>query len=145
MFKMNKKMEYALISLKYMSQKSPGQLTSAKEISSSFNIPFDPTARVLQIMTQHELLRAVQGVHGGYQILKDLSKISLGDLNNIIIGPIRITTCSCGENKCKINGHCDMVKSMNKLNLRLQELFDTIKLQDFFELEKPKKHQLAKK
>ena len=58
MFKINRKLEYALISLRHMSTKSPGQLTSAKEICDIYHTPFDPTSRVLQIMAQHEIVRA---------------------------------------------------------------------------------------
>jgi len=76
MFKINRKIEYALIALKYMSVKHPGQLTSAKEICDVYGTPFDPTSRVLQIMvpalielderTIHRwltLLRFVSGSH----------------------------------------------------------------------------------
>src|ERR1044072_7238661 len=66
MFKINRKLEYALFSLRYMSAKAPGQLTSAKEICDIYHTPFDPTSRVLQIMAQHGILRAEQGAHGGY-------------------------------------------------------------------------------
>ncbi len=65
MFKINRKIEYALIALKYMSHKAPGQITSAKEICDMYNTPFDPTSRVLQIMAQHGIVQAEQGAKGG--------------------------------------------------------------------------------
>ena len=73
-----------------MSNKAQGQLTSAKELCEIYSTPFDPTSRVLQIMTQKEILNAVQGAHGGYQIIGDLSRISLRTLSDMIAGPIRL-------------------------------------------------------
>ncbi|HQO58932.1 MAG TPA: Rrf2 family transcriptional regulator [Candidatus Omnitrophota bacterium] len=132
MFKINKKIEYALISLNYMRGKKEGQLTSAKEISSLFHIPFAPTARVLQIMAQNGILQASQGVHGGYRLKKNLGKVSLGDLNNIIAGPIQIASCSKHTGVCELTSLCTMTSSMNTLNRKLQNLFNTVILEDFF-------------
>ena len=137
MFKMNRRMEYALIALKYMSRKAPGQLTSAKEICDTYHTPFDPTSRVLQIMTQHGILRAAQGVHGGYQITRDLSRVSLGDLTAIITGPITIATCIHGdaaECHCGLTDSCTVIKSMARLNQQIKDLFDTVKLDAFLEV-----------
>ncbi|MBN1870495.1 MAG: Rrf2 family transcriptional regulator [Candidatus Omnitrophica bacterium] len=127
MFKINKKIGYALIALKHMSQKNPGQLTSAKEICEMYNIPFDPTSRVLQIMTQKGILHAEQGAKGGYQIIKDLCKISTRELSEMIIGPIKITNCAHDDfSKCSISSKCLISKSMVNLNDSIKNLFSTI-------------------
>ena len=134
MFKINRRIEYALIALKHMSRKAPGQLTSAKEICDLYHTPFDPTSRVLQMMAQHAILRAEQGVHGGYQILKDLSKITLGDLSDVIVGPIKITDCFYGDySHCGLTNSCNVIAPMLNLNERISQLFHTIKASDLIE------------
>lgn len=134
MLKINRKLEYALIALKYMSRKAPGQLTSAKEICDIYHTPFDPTSRVLQIMTQHEILRAEQGAHGGYQILKDLSKVTVGDLSDIIIGPIKIANCFHGNySHCELSTSCSVIGPMLNLNEKISMLFHTIKVSEMIE------------
>lgn len=134
MFKINRKLEYALISLRHMSAKDPGQLTSAKEVCDIYHMPFDPTSRVLQIMAQHEIVRAEQGAHGGYQILKDLSKITLFDLIQIIEGPIQITNCFHGNySHCDMTAHCNVISPMLNLNERIAALFRTINVQDLIQ------------
>lgn len=127
MFKINRKLEYALIALRHMSFKAPGQLTSAKEICDIYHTPFDPTSRVLQIMASHEVVRAEQGAHGGYQILKDLTKVSLGDLTQMIEGPIQIVNCFHGNYAhCDITSSCNVISPMLNLNERIAGLFKTI-------------------
>ena len=134
MLKINRKLEYALIALKHMSHKAPGQLTSAKEICDFYRTPFDPTSRVLQIMTQHEVLKAEQGAHGGYQILKDLSKISLGHLSDMIIGPIQIANCFHGNySHCGLTHSCSVIGPMLNLNEKISQLFHNIKVSELIE------------
>ena len=114
MFKINRKIEYALIAIKHMSAKSPGQLTSAKEICDIYHTPFDPTSRVLQIMTQHEILHAEQGAKGGYQIVKDLGKFSMKNLSDMIIGPIEIANCFHGDySECNLSSNCHIIAPMS--------------------------------
>jgi len=125
MFKINRKLEYALIALKHMSTKHPGQLTSAKEICAIYNTPFDPTSRVLQIMTQHEVLHAEQGAKGGYVIVRDLNMFTLGELSDMIIGPIEIANCFHGNySTCEINHTCHIIAPMLNLNDYIKKLFD---------------------
>ena len=131
MFKINRKLEYALISLRYMSTKAPGQLTSAKEICDTYNTPFDPTSRVLQIMAQHEILQASQGAYGGYQIMKDLSKITLHELTQIIEGPLQIVNCFHGNySHCDMTSSCNVISPMLNLNERITVLFKNISVSD---------------
>jgi len=151
MFKINRKIEYALIALKHMSHKSPGQLTSAKEICDIYKTPFDPTSRVLQIMTQKEILQAEQGAKGGYLIIRDLSKISLCDLSMMIVGPIEIANCFHGVvSCCDINHTCHIISPMLSLNENINELFSSIMIGDLLESRhnkekniRSKKHQLT--
>ena len=127
MFKINRKLEYALIALRHMSSKAPGQLTSAKEICDIYHIPFDPTSRVLQIMVSGEVVRAEHGAHGGYQILKDLTKVSMRDLTQMIEGPIQIVNCFHGDySHCDITASCNVISPMLNLNERIAALFKTI-------------------
>ena len=134
MFKINRKLEYALIALRHMSSKAPGQLTSAKEICDIYRSPFDPTSRVLQIMVQHEVLRAEQGSHGGYQITKDLAKLTLFELAEMIEGPIQIVNCFHGNySHCEMTSSCNVISPMLNLNDKIGKFFETISVKDLIQ------------
>jgi Rrf2 family protein len=114
-----------------MSTKAPGQLTSAKEICDTYHTPFDPTSRVLQIMAQHEIVQASQGAYGGYKILKNLSKITLYELTQIIEGPLQIVNCFHGNySHCDMTASCNVISPMLNLNERISELFKDISVRD---------------
>ena len=146
MFKINRKLEYALVSLRHMSAKSPGQLTSAKEICDIYHTPFDPSSRVLQIMAQKGVLRAEQGAHGGYQILKDLSKVTLYDLTSMIEGPIQIVNCFHGNySHCEMTASCNVISPMLNLNEKIAELFSTMKVLDLIQSKNQGEKQIRTK
>ena len=131
MFKVNRKIEYALMSLKHMSMKDKEELTSAKEICSAYETPFDPTSRVLQLMTQKNILQAEQGAHGGYKIIEDLTRMSLKELSEMLIGPIEITTCVQGDySQCAISEKCRIIEPMSTLNEQVINFFNGIMVGD---------------
>lgn len=135
MFKISKKVTYALISLKHMSGKTPGQLTSAKEICDTFATPFDPTSRVLQLMAQKGILRAAQGAHGGYQIISDLSLVTMGELSEAVAGPIRIADCvDKSARACELGRTCNVKGAMASLNKKVNEVFSEIHVRDLLGL-----------
>lgn len=131
MFKINRKVEYALIALKHMGGKMPGELTTAKEVCDVYKTPFDVTARALQVMTQNGLLKSEHGAHGGYLIQKDLSRISFLKLAEMILGPVRLVNCLHDEDGgCDLLDSCNIISPITKLNERLTSFYDTITVRD---------------
>lgn len=130
MMRLNRKIEYALIALKYMSQKKPGQLSTAKEMSEKFGAPFDATSRVLQLMAHAGILKSEQGAHGGYLIVKDLSKISFYQLNELVLGQFGITKCfiKSGEGDCELQSNCNILAPVKNLNNKIVEFFKSLSL-----------------
>jgi Rrf2 family nitric oxide-sensitive transcriptional repressor len=130
MNKLNRKLEYSLMALKHMSRKAPGELTSAKEVADSYSAPFDATARVLQLMAQRGLLRSEQGSNGGYQITKDLSKITLHELMEVIQGPTQIAKCLHKEEPCELQKSCNIISPVTTLNNKLNQFYQNLTLRE---------------
>ncbi len=128
MLRVHKKIKYALTALKYMKTKKPGELTTAKEICGQFDIPFDPTSRVLQIMTQHNILEALQGAYGGYRLVGNLSKYTLYDLSRMIVGSFAMTDCAEKDGECDHIDKCILKDAMARLNGKVLKVFKEIKV-----------------
>jgi Rrf2 family protein len=133
MNRLNRKVEYALMALKYMAEKPASSLTSAKEISDRLDLPFDATARVLQAMAHAEILRVVQGAHGGYGIAKDLKQVSFHDLVGHIEGPLEIARCLHGEG-CELLAKCNIQSPMNVLNHKLLKFYQNLALAEVLQV-----------
>lgn len=130
MVRLNRKIEYALVALKYMTGKIPGELTSAKEVAEKFCTPFDVTARVMQSMASKGLLRSEHGPMGGYTISKDLSRISFHDLLTMVEGPSSLVKCFQKEETCDVQPHCNIISPIHTLNNKLNEFYSGLKLKD---------------
>ena len=130
MFKIHKKVKYALIALKHIASLKAGQLSTAKEICAKFDIPFDPTARVLQLMAQHGVLRAEQGVHGGYRLTGDLRKLSVHALSGMVTGGLSVTDCSSEKGACDRLERCVLKGAMARLNARVVKTFKDVSVME---------------
>lgn len=137
MNRINRKVEYALIGLKHMRNKPPGELTTVKEISSLYGSPFDATSRVMQILAQKGVLRSEQGAHGGYQITKDLARVSFYEIMEIILGPVAVAKClheeQGGESACEIRETCNIVSPVAALNRKLIEFYRSLTVAELLE------------
>jgi Rrf2 family protein len=130
MIKLSKKMEYALVSIKALSQKSPGNLTSAKEISSLYGAPFDVVSRVLQTLNQAGIVKSIQGVQGGYHLLKSLDDVTLHELIEVIEGPLALVKCIHDNEGCEMIKSCNIMSPVTLLNDKVNDFYKTIKISD---------------
>ena len=136
MIKINRKVEYALISLKFLSELVPGELASASDICERYEIPYDPTSRVLQLMTKAKLLRSEHGTQGGYQIVRDLSRVTILDLSEILVGKTAIARCITGKS-CELMKKCNIVSPLTKLNVQFIDFIKQIDLKTLLESSLP--------
>lgn len=136
MNKINRKVEYALISLKHMRAKTPGELTTAKEISTLFGCPFDVISRVLQTLGKRGIIRSEQGAHGGYQISRDLNRVSFFELNEVVLGTVAVAKClhtEVGEAPCQMRGTCNIVSPLTAFSRKLTEFYKSLSVADLLE------------
>ena len=139
MNKINRKLEYALIGLKHMRAKAPGELTSVKELTSLYGCPFDAASRVMQVLAQKGVLISEQGAHGGYMIARDLARLSFQELSEIILGKVAVARCltddssTDGESACEMRGSCNIVTPVHVLNRKLNDFYRSLSVADLLE------------
>lgn len=133
---LNRRVEYALMALKFLedlkdsSSSNIHGLVSAKKIADSLGTPYELTARIMQTLSQKEFIISIQGQQGGYRIQKDLSKISVFDLIEAIEGPMALVKCQEKDPHCAISATCNISNPLEKLNQRVQQLYQNTSLED---------------
>lgn len=130
MLKINKKVEYALMVLKYMGEKNPKDIISAREVCDKFQIPFDTTAKVMQSMNNHQLLQSVKGIKGGYTLEKSLTEFNYTDLVEMIEGKNPDSFCVTNKGVCGLHSTCNIISPVERLNQLLNDYLSSLTLQE---------------
>lgn len=125
---MPKQVEYALMALADMQSANPGQLFAVRELSDRHQVPFDVMSKTMQRLSRAGILRSVQGVHGGYQIIKNLSTVSLLALMQAVLGDVAAVNCLKKGISCPLAETCNVSAPMRILDEKLRELYDKITL-----------------
>jgi Rrf2 family protein len=131
MIKISKRAEYSIIALKHMLNQPQGTVTSAKEISTYYNIPGEILAKLLQLLARNGLVVSSQGVRGGYLLAKGGEKITLTEILEIVDGPLGIVECMTTDDcDCIQMNSCTISEPLKVIQEQLRKFFSGISLGD---------------
>lgn len=118
-----RQVEYALMALTEMHRANPGQVFPVSGLCERHGVPFDVMSKTMQRLTRAKVLRAVKGVNGGYQIIKNLSAVTLLDLMEAIMGNVGAVACLRSGRECPREQCCNVSGSMVALDRKLKDLY----------------------
>lgn len=149
MLKFNRTTEYGLMALSYIKSKPTGEVSSAREISDHFALPFEILAKTLQRLKECGIIGASYGTRGGYVLAKDLNKINLTEFVTLMEGPISIVACATTTTQpihdgkvveknadanhgcdCAYLSHCNIKPTMSVLNDKLNQFLNAISIEE---------------
>lgn len=137
MIKLNRTTEYGLIALRYMMSKQTqgdASVTSARELSDRYELPFEITAKTLQRMKESGLIQSAHGARGGYTIARCPSKLNLAEFLELMEGPQGIVGCTGSASApCEYSAKCEVQGVMTDLNSRVKHFLSGILLTDLAE------------
>lgn len=145
MIRLNRTTEYGLMALRHMSLKSrqtPGEVTSAREISDCYGLPFEITAKTLQRLKDTGLIQSAHGARGGYTLQRHLAGISLGEFLSQMEGPQNVVACAGSKAEaptassspdCEYGTRCEIHGFMSQINSKMLAFLSSIPLSDLTE------------
>ncbi len=129
MLKLTRRTEYALIAIRFMQSKPTISVTTAKEISDQYIIPFEILSKVLQFLAKVDIVEPVQGPNGGYRIKNDLSHLSLWKFLEIMEGPLGLTDCFL-DSDCTQLEICNIKTPIQQINNKMKTIFSNMSVRD---------------
>ncbi|MFG0248395.1 MAG: RrF2 family transcriptional regulator [Phycisphaeraceae bacterium JB051] len=146
MLTLNRKTEYALVSLCYLEQqRQQGRpLVSAQRIAETFNLPLPLLMNILKQLRRAGFVSSTRGSTGGYALDRDASEIVLLEVLELMEGPISLTPCTtlhqcaCDEHEsgsveaeeCELLGYCPVQNAIGRLHNRIEAFLKDVSLAD---------------
>ena len=128
MLKITRKVEYALIAVRYLEETSE-KLVSVNEISKLYGIPRELLAKTMQKLASANIVKSVKGPQGGYKTTTKAANTTLNDFFEILEGPTAIMDCYF-DSGCDHLTSCNIRTPINKINNSIRNLFDNLTLAD---------------
>ncbi len=131
MLKLSKKSEYALMAVRHLAMESNGTYATARDISQSYNIPYELVAKVLQQLVKKNLVSSLQGVRGGYSLVRSPDQISLMEIISAIEDNYQITNCmneNSSQQDCSHFECCMIRNPLIKVQREIDKVFENMKV-----------------
>ena len=80
--------EYALLATAHIAENHKEGPILSQQISEEYKIPRDYLLKILKKLIKANILRSIRGPHGGFVLIRDVSKISLLEIIEAIEGPL---------------------------------------------------------
>tara|TARA_A100000164_G_scaffold150924_1_gene133869 strand:- start:9 stop:407 length:399 start_codon:yes stop_codon:yes gene_type:complete len=129
MLKITRKVEYALIAMRYLQNEGRKKTVSVKEIADKYSIPRALLAKILQQLGKHKIVKSVQGPAGGYRLSKNSNNIKMTNFFEILEGPLGLMDCYF-ESNCEQLNNCNIRVPINRINDNIRDMFNKLKLSD---------------
>ncbi|HLF20670.1 MAG TPA: Rrf2 family transcriptional regulator, partial [Bacteroidota bacterium] len=126
------KVEYGLIALRHMAMKPVGQVFTARELATEYDVPYELLAKVLQKLARGGIVRSLQGVRGGYSLARRPNEMTVSAIIHVIEEerPMVAECYSDGADSCYLFDNCTIRRPLGKLQRNLNVLFETMTVQE---------------
>lgn len=144
MLTLNRKTEYALVSLCYLEQqRQAGEpLVSAQKIAEAFHLPLPLLMNILKQLRRAGFVSSTRGATGGYALNRDAKAVVLLEILEVMEGPMQLTPCTslhhcdddakakADEEGCDLLGYCPVHHAISRLHNRIENFLRDVTLAD---------------
>jgi Rrf2 family protein len=108
-----------------------GRRVSPKEIAKEIDSPQAFTAKILQDLVRHNVIKSVKGAYGGFEIDKnDIALIKLTQIVNAIDGDKIYNGCGLGLSTCDENHPCPVHDKFKTVRDELKHMLENTTLDE---------------
>jgi len=127
--RLNKTTEYAIRVLLHLVQHDDTPCSTNK-LHQQLGIPYKYLGRLMKNLTDAGFLKSTRGKAGGYQLVRDTSRISLHQIIEALEGVDDFERCILGLPECSDTDPCVMHERWGKERERIKKMFANVSLKD---------------
>ena len=123
----SKTCEYGIRATIYIAMNSlKGERVSLRGIADRISSPEAFTAKILQQLVHHQIIRSVKGAAGGFEIdPTEMKTMTLGRIVNALDGDTIYTGCALGLPECSDVHPCPVHAHFTSIRSALKHMLDT--------------------
>lgn len=124
MLRISKLTDYATVILAALAEE-PEHVRTATALAEETRIAAPTVSKLLKQLQRAGLVASTRGLHGGYQLARPATQISVAAILDALEGPVALTDCSVGHGNCGIEATCHVGRVWQRLNLAIRRsLYD---------------------
>lgn len=127
--KLSTKTRYGLRAMIDLARCDDGLPVPLKEIAARQSLSEPYLEKLLGLLRRSELIESVRGVQGGYRLARPADSITVGEIVEILDGPIRFSDCDTGRG-CQRRETCPAGGLWTRLQAGIEEVLSATTLQD---------------
>lgn len=107
-----------------------------RTVAEEQELSFAYLEQIVGELRREGLLRSQRGCQGGYELSRDPTEISVGDVIRCLEGPVMVSACAEPDpdfDECGRGAFCVSRLLWMKVNRRIQQAFDEVSLADLLE------------
>jgi Rrf2 family protein len=129
---LNRKVDYALLILSYLSQKAEGGC--AREIASRFGLSRAFVANILKDLCHKGFVTSHRGVKGGYVLQRLPEAVNLAELMDALDESFHFAECNhlVPDDGCSLVNICPVKSAIAEVHQRLRRVLENVTLAELF-------------
>lgn len=132
MLRISKLADYATMIMVFCAR-DPAASYTAKKIATETFIQQPTVSKVLKLLAKHQLMISQRGMHGGYQLAKAATQITMADVVAAVDGQIALTECSQHDSHCELSKKCTTRQNWQVINGIIYQALMKISLADMLQ------------
>ncbi len=140
---LSKTCNYGIRAAFYIALNSERPYVPIREISEELGISFHFLTKILQILTQHDIMVSFKGPNGGVSLARPAGEIHLIEIVEAIDGPALFNECLLGLEKCGIENPCPVHVQWSEIREKIKSFFAQTTLEEMAQKVKRNKFRLS--
>jgi len=130
MLQFNKEVDYGLQLILALMELKPSELLSLRKFSKDSHISFLFLQRIAKKLREANMIEAVKGAHGGYNLIVKPKKLTIKDVIEAIEGEYAVANCLKSLCHCPKEKTCRSQQVFKVINQHLIEYLDSLSIYD---------------